>query len=353
MQQATKESIAHTIRSFWSARRVLKLFIFALLMANVSLYCVGTLARRQVIANATNQHSKLYMEYLQAVERARSVDTSKEQVNNNKDKDQGDVEQGEIIGKLSPYWFALREVRKQFPFYKMHILLPTTADSERDKKILDLFKQRPKGWSLSDESEGWARTFYVLPTKNIAAFQVVSYVRDDLKTWEWASVSIAAYSFALLFAFGWFWTRSLEEPNRSRHIKSKLRAMDALVAEMGISLSQLEQRATEHQALSPKALQALDELSAQIRLLAVNGSIEAARSAESYRVFHVIMQEINQLASQSRDLLKDCGAAGSDHAFEQELKLFRRKLYEFQSSANVEAGAEQQNDPSASSRRVG
>lgn len=283
-------SLSHTLKTFWTGKRFLKLLIFALIMANVTMYCVGVLARRQVIESAITHHNKVYTTYLQYVERYRKMSESTDK---------------ELPSGVSHYWLALREVRKQFPLFKLDVVLQGNAVGERDRKILEIFKNKPRGWSLTDETEGWARTFYVLPTKNISAFQAVSFVRDDLSAWEYTAMLIGGYSFVLLIAFGWFWTRGFDEPQSAaneKEIQTRLAAVGAVVDEIGAVINEL--RVALEKAPDSEVVNTLDELASQIRMLSVNGSIEAARSADTFRVFHVMMQEINHLATQSRELLK-------------------------------------------------
>lgn len=314
-------SVSHTLKTFWNGKRFLKLLIFSLIMANVTMYCVGVMARRQVVNNAINHHNKVYTAYLQAVERMRKPNDSIEK--------KSDV-------AVSPYWTALREVRKQFPFFKLNVVLQASAVGERDRKVMDVLKARPRGWSLTDETEGWARSFYVLPTKNTAAFQVVSFVRDDISAWEYTAIMIGVYSFVLLFAFGWFWTRALADASevpvpvatqaavtREEMIRERIAAINALMAEFETVLKDLH--ASLEKAPSQEVIQALDEIASQIRMLAVNGSIEAARSADSYRVFHVMMQEINQLATHSRELIKAVDLGDVRHKIEQLEAIFKSK----------------------------
>lgn len=281
-------SLSHTLKIFWTGKRFLKLLIFALIMANVTMYCVGVLARRQVIDNSINYHNKIYMTYLQYVERYRKMSESGEK---------------ELPSGVSHYWLALRELRKQFPLSRLNVVLHSTAVSDRDRKVLEVFKNKPRGWSLTDETEGWARTFYVLPTKNISAFQVVSFVREDLNAWENTAMMIGGYAFILLFAFGWFWTRGFDESSNAQEISARLAAASAVVDEIGVVINDL--RIALDKAPNADVVKTLDELASQIRMLAVNGSIEAARSVDTFRVFHVMMQEINHLATQSRELLKN------------------------------------------------
>lgn len=325
-----KASLLHTLKTFWTGKRFLKLFIFALLMGNVTLYCVGIVARRQVMTNSISHHNKVYTAYLQAVERARKVVSIPQpgapspEASGEGELTKPESENAEARDpkpSVSPYWVALRDVRRQFPFYRLNVALQGATDGERDKRVLDLLKNRPRGWNLTDETEGWARTFYVLPTRNVAAFQVVSYVRDDLNEWENTAILIGIYAFLLLFAFGWFWTRALDDsaaavpdqPFGSSGYRAEMReriaALGAAAREMESVLGELLRSVDEAERAIGElagsgAVAALDEIVAQVRLLALNGSIEAARSPEAYRVFHVVMHEINQLATQARDLLK-------------------------------------------------
>ncbi|MEW6056373.1 MAG: methyl-accepting chemotaxis protein [Bdellovibrionota bacterium] len=311
-----------TITRFWTRKRFVKLFLFALLMGNVTLYCVGMLARRQVMDTAIRHHNKVYTAYLQTVERSRkpaaqSASAADASVESNIEPKADGASKTEA-SKLteansvanSPYWLALRETRRQFPYHRVNVVLDGAVDAEAERRIFEVLKNRPRGWTVTDEAEGWARTFYVLPSRNTAALQVTSYVRDDIREWENTALLIGAYGFFLLFAFGWFWTRALDDAaGDSREsgsgedfqnaVRGQLSSIQTLSTEIGASLDELSRNVDAvHQKSSN-----LDEMLVQIRLLAINGSVEAARNAESYRVFHVIMQEINQLAASSRELV--------------------------------------------------
>lgn len=375
------------LRTFWSGKKLLQLFIFALLMGNISLYCVGMTAKRQVMANAMTQHYKIYAAFLQAVERARKPATDPQQ---NIDMAEADISATDdsTTANPSPYWSALKEMRRQFPYYRVAMLVQGGVDADADKKIFEMLRTRPRGWSITDENDGWARSFYTLSAHNTAALQVVSYVKDDLNAWEKTALMIGVYSFALLLIFGWLSMRGYEETSntsattlapvenaqaattesapRNEQLKEEirrrltliqdvLREMDTAFAGMHQAIENLEKHKT-----SPDdgVLKTLDEMVAQVRLLAVNGSIEAARSADTYRVFHVIMQEINQLATHSRELMKTL----TGQRPEMSLNEIREKLGELQgimrsgitmSNHDGATGGEPRSGGVKSSRRAG
>jgi hypothetical protein len=289
------------IRKFWTRKRVVKLLVFAFLTGNLTYYCVASISRRQIFGNSAAHHGKIYAAYLQAVERARQVNTPQPNLQEQ---------------PVSPYWKALRDVRSQFPFYRLNVVIKEAVQDEHEKNIISILKNRPKGWTATDEKDGWVRSYFALPTKNAAAFQVSSYVKEDLSSWEGAAVLIGAYAFALLFVFGWFWTRALDENTLSGEVRSKMSQIDAVLGEVGQALNHLKHEKKKEGPASKsfrdeETLRTLDELLAQVKLLAVNGSVEAARSTESYRVFHVLMQEIGQLATRARELVKEPGPSSS------------------------------------------
>lgn len=285
-------SFAHTLKNFWNSKRFLMLAIFSLVAGNITLYTVGYLARTRVAAGAIGHHSKVFQAYLQALDREAA---------------KADGTAG------TSYWSALREVRRQFPQNRVNIILQGSLESEKEPRIFETLRNRPRGWRFTDEDDGWSRSFFVLPTKNTAALQVVSYVRDELKEWQDTALTLGVYSFLLLFLFGWFWTRALDQPvgvagAAAPEVRRRLAALNDAVEQMGNVLAEMqaaveaaEKRTREVQ---PGVIGALDEMAAQIRLLTVNGSIEAARDAEAHRAFHVILTEINRISEHSRRLLR-------------------------------------------------
>lgn len=102
--ELSKESFAHTVKKFWTRKRLLKLFLFALILANISMYCVGILARKQVLNSTVSMHQKIYTAFMQSVEAAKLTRNKENQ-------------------SISPYWVALADIRKQFPFQKLNIVL--------------------------------------------------------------------------------------------------------------------------------------------------------------------------------------------------------------------------------------
>lgn len=282
-----------------------KLLVAALIIANATMYGVGVLARRQVMSNAISQHNKVYLAYLQTVERMR-----KGEVTGAKSPDTG----------VSPYWLALRELRKQFPYFKLNIEFQASAVGERDRKVMEVLKSHARGSSLSDQAGGWARSFYVLPTKNVAALRVTSLVRDDLNAWETTAKMIGGGIFMLLLAFGWLSSR---KPKYEAEIQQRIQGIKAIMSELDAVMMELV--SAMEKLPGQDAVKALDEMASQIRMLAVNGSIEAARSADTYRIFHVMMQEINQLATHSRELIKTFDVAGVQRQVAQIEEILRAK----------------------------
>ncbi len=371
VSEPLKESFAHTLKNFWTGKRFLKLFLFALVLGNITYYCVWMLARRQVVTNAASHHSKVYTAYVQAVERARktpdtapgSTATGLSAAANTSGNDGG----GETVSAdgatntlsaVSPFWGALREVRRQFPHLRVAVVLQGTVDGDRDRKVLDVLRARARDWVYNDTQDGWARSFYSLPTKNTAAFQVVSDVRDDLSSWETTAGVMGGYAFILLFAFGWFWTRALDEAEQAvpvaanGPVRSKINVLQQTAGEVGQVLAELQEELALIEAQStganPDVIKAIDDMTSQIRLLAVNGSIEAARSADAYRVFHVLMQEINQLATQCRTQLKSVEVGKGAYAG------MRRKLEQINARVNGEEAVGQPRSGAATAfRRVG
>ena len=124
---------------------------------------------------------------------------------------------------------------------------------------------------------------------------------------------IAACLFLFSVVSGWVWARVLgrvvsrkaENDQFKEEVNQRVRAINELAREMGAEIERLQAPVAQAHA---ETIRQLDEMAAQVRVLAVNGSIEAAKSPEAYRSFHVILQEINQLATQSRELLKKLGS---------------------------------------------
>ncbi|MBI3555328.1 MAG: methyl-accepting chemotaxis protein [Deltaproteobacteria bacterium] len=351
-----KESFAHTLKTFWTGKRFLKLFIFALLLGNITYYCVWMLARRQVVTNAANHHSKVYNAYVQAVERARKSPVPEAQGAPGVPAGEAVAPDGatSALSAISPYWGGLREVRKQFPHLRVAVVLQGTVDGDRDRKVLDVLRTRARDWVYNDTQDGWARSFYSLPTKDASAFQVVSDIRDDLAGWETTAGVMGGYAFILLFAFGWFWTRALDEAGQAVPVIKFLNQASQATGEVAVVLAELQREMAAIEAsdaaggLNPDVIKAIDDMTSQIRLLAVNGSIEAARSADAYRVFHVLMQEINQLATQCRAQLKNVDAGKGSYSG------VRRKLDQLQARVS---GDEEVGQPRSAAgtafRRVG
>ena len=151
---------------------------------------------------------------------------------------------------------------------------------------------------------------------------------------------MGGYAFMLLFAFGWFWTRALDEAGQivptsvAGPVRAKINVLHQTAGEVGTVLAELQEELALIEAhatgANPDVIKAIDDMTSQIRLLAVNGSIEAARSADAYRVFHVLMQEINQLATQCRAQLKTVEAGKSAYSG------MRRKIDQIQARVNGE-----------------
>lgn len=301
--------IVRTITGFWNKKRFLKLLVFALLMGNVTFYCVEQLARKQVLISANQHHVKIYTAFMQAIERTHRSNR----------------------GEATPsYTDALYELKKQFPFHRMNVLTQDDARFEKDKRTLEMLKNRPSGWSLITEEDGWASTYYSLPAA--AALEVTSYIRDDDKAWQWMAGVIGGYAFFLLLAFGWFWTRALADAEAEaaaapEFLKAKVAAMDALLAAMRSTLIEIRVSVDELERHHGAAatFEALTEITSHVQLLSINGSVEAARSAESYRVFHVLLEEIHRLSTEAATLLRDARAA-PDPGRGEKLSEIRSKL---------------------------
>lgn len=288
-----------------AGKRVFRLFGLAFLMAGATYCCVVTLAKRQAVSSAASRHGKIYLSYVQAVGRARknSPDAA---------ADGAAAAADPSMAGISPYWLALRDVRREFPSYRTNVLLQDTPDGDRERKILETLKNRPRDSMVSDEENGWARSFYALPTRNTAVLQVASDVQEELSGWESAALVIGACVFVALFAFGWLAMRVLGaarsepqlavQPSAVAGFRETTEQIGGVIAELQANLAALERRPPP---IRIEVAQELDELAAQIRMLALNGSIEAARSPEAYRVFHVLMQEINHLATHSRKRIKE------------------------------------------------
>ncbi len=300
-------------KTFFNGKRFLVLCIFALIAGNITLYVTGYFSRKRVQENSTKQHLRIFQTYLETVEKHRR-ESQPASIHEDPSTSQQSPE-----SEVSPYWKALVEIRKQFPQNKVSILIPESAQIDSDKKVFEILKNKPRGWQFTDESDGWARTFFVLPTKNATALQVIAYIKDELQEWQNTALLLGVYSFVLFLFFGWFWTRAggssignkllnIEEHTSKDLVQKKIQAIQMVFEEMSHTVFQVKS-SLEHLGKSTNQTQkaifdTIDEMILQIKNLTVNGLIEAARNAESYRVFHVIFDEISLLAVNARDLLK-------------------------------------------------
>ena len=287
--QFSRRSIAYTLKKFWGRQRVAKLFSFALLLANLTMYGVNTIAKKQVIKNTVSQQTRIYNAFLTTVEKYKVGKTTQ-------------------LEKASPYWSALRVLRLQYPQYRLVILSSDSEAAKLEEKVVSRLRNKPKGHNFTDEVDGWTRTFYLLPTREFAALQVVTYTRDDLSAWGEAAALIGAYAFVLLLAFGWFWTRSLTS-NSSEHseqpTRNQIAAVKAVLDEMAVMIERV--RSDLMRIAASGSVPDFSITFDQIRALVINGSIEAARNVDAYRVFHVILNEINLLALRARDQVQGGG----------------------------------------------
>lgn len=299
--------VVQTLQRHWTGKRLLVLAIFALAWGNVVCYSVGFFARRNFLETVVNQHQKTYSNFIQTLDRSDSND--------------------EAIG----------EIQRQFPQYKIEVIENESAVGSDEKEVLTFLKNRPKGWRHTEEVDGWARSFFVMPQSNdeesLTAFRVVSYVRDDLQNWQKLAINLGIYSFFFFVLFGWFWSRAVdftaqksleEEQRRVGEISQKLVALNRIAEEIGKVVGELRVAVQRVEVLAGGSqtgvVHALEEISGQIRLLALNAAVEASRSPESYRVFGVLTQEISALSERSRELLTKIGSRGYD------MSVVRQKL---------------------------
>lgn len=286
----------------WGGKKFLKLLVSSAFFAGVTWVCINAVARKQVIANAVGRHHGAYTAFNGYLE---------------KSKQQASASTEEPKKKASAhYWAALNEVRKLYPEYRVEIIVQPKTDSPAtaSAEIWEKLRSRPFGWLVADEAGGWARSFYVLPTKNTAALWISSDVSVELAGWKVPLALFSLYVFSMLAAYGWLWAQR-ESEAAERIVAAQREEVLKLVAGMQQTLGEFEAvlgdlrsnvAVLELRGPFPNgdAFKSLEDLIAQIRVLAVNGSIEAARSAESYRVFHALMQEINQHATQARETIK-------------------------------------------------
>lgn len=361
--QATKASLMHTLRAFWTGKRFLKLFLFALLLGDLTYYCVSMLAKQQLIHNVVRRHDRIYYSYLQVFEQLRRLPSTESSVTASAPaqaaKDSGaDPSLGGDQAN-SAYWSALRELRRQNPQMRLDIIVQGTVGAEREARVMEALRAHMRDWLVTDEREGSVHSFYLLPTRVFAAFQVTTDAREDFAAWERTSIVMGGYAFILLLAFGWFWTRALDEGDvASRVSKDKIREIYRVMSEISAALEGLQNSLADLEREQGRGigerLRGLNDNLAQIRLFAVNGSIEAARSAETYRVFSVLMQEINQLATSMRDQVKALddgrgGVAVSTSELQSRITQLRSKLSHEAGDFSREAAS----SPTTTFRRVG
>jgi hypothetical protein len=309
-----------TVRVFFSGKRMLVLLIFALLFGNISFYLVDRAANRQIEKSFTLSHAKVYQSYLQFVERA------KKEINlSNNGPQPYTPGVGTNTLSQSPYWLALREMKKTFPQHRINVVLENSLETDVDRKLFEVIRNKPKGWTTNVEVDGWIRSVYVLPTRDIAALEVVSYLRDEVTAWQDVSIFSSLFGFTLFFAFGWFWTRSLQ--HTAGDVRVHLKGLGQTSQQIGDLLTKTEHilrglangaTANNQPAMN---LQDLRDALNQIKLLAVNGSLEAGRSGELGKMTLLIMSEINHLANTAKEKIagfenKSGGGATKNTIFE-------------------------------------
>lgn len=350
--------MAHEINKDQQSYRFLKVFVSALVIGVLTGGCVRMLARRQVLNSATSRQGKIFTEFMQASERNRkSLPTLN--VQTGQESATSETASEPTASSESPYWAALREVRKQFPYFSINLVLQGTPDGDRERTVLEVLKSRSREWAYNDEREGWARTFFVLPTRNTAALHVQSDVRDDLFAWDVTAGLLGFYVFGALFTLCWVWSGG--SPSNlafRRDINRTVQAFHKTTVDVGHTITDLKANLLQLQlrqtGVGSEKLKNLDDMAAQIRLLAVNGSLEASRSPENFRVFQILMQEINQLASQIRSELKPEGVpAEKAHQNTEVQPSVHQKLKDIRFTIDDEKPAEGKGLGVVAFRRVG
>lgn len=337
-------SISHTLSKFWNGKRFIILAIFSLMAGNIVAYVVGSLAEKQLRETTVVSHGKIFSLFNELLEQEKKTTTTTLPVSDAVNTvAQNDALSPDFEPSLTAsFWGALKEVRKQFPSNKAGLITDATADNEREKKILTLLKNRPKGWKFTELEDGWLRSYFVLPTKSVSSFEVVSYVRDELQAWKSTAVWLGLFTGLIFLAFGWFWSRALDQRPVNAvafaHVDERIEGITRVIHEMGVVLVEMEVSLEQAQRSSfilptEKATQIAEYLS-QMKMLVVNGTIEAGRTNGAGKIFVTIFQELAKSIESTRVLLKDEARAENEEV--KRLKQTLAKASEFTASVSKE-----------------
>ena len=274
--QSSFNLLKMTLSRFINPKRMVVLAIFALVCANAIIVLVGYKARIQVLSQTRTHHGRIYSSFEKDVERYRATMNAK----------------NPAAVPASPWWLAWRDLVRKYPINRFRLIVSSPTLSAKDKTLLEGLKNKPRGFTTSDEHAGWSRSYFLLPTKNAAALVVYSYVKEELLTWRDLSVGIGIYSFFIFMSLGWFWTRA-----QQNEISLKVQGIRKILDQVSQTIQEIDS-IIQNQGMGAHI--ELQQKLEQIQLLAVNGSIEAMRTDQQQRVFLGILQEINQLAMQSK-----------------------------------------------------
>lgn len=312
------------LRRYVDPKRSVLLLLFSLLCANVIGFLAQWMAGQQVSASARATHARVYAAYEKAVDRNRRlVGTAKQglQIQNMLSNLNGGHEgqagqQASAHGTpekpapaaSSPWWMALQDLKKEFPSLRIGIIVKSP--------VLDSIKNGPRGFTVSNDDSGWARSYFLLPTRNAAALTVSSFTKQELAYWRDQSVRLGIYTFLIFMAFGWFWMRALQDSeNRAAAlpreqqalVAAKIAEIRATLAAMATLTEDLRHGVRDAERVADLStnpiLKGIEESVNHIHLLAINGSLESLRSPDAQRVFHELLQEINQLSLKSKRLI--------------------------------------------------
>ncbi len=295
-------SINAAISRFVNPKRFVMLSFFALLAGYSTTAMVQILATNQVRGSARLQHAKVFLAYERAVERHRKLlGTAQEgmQIQNMVSALNSERAVAPRTPEASPWWLGLHDVRKEFSSLRIGILVRNAQSSPDALHLLERVQNKPRGYSASDEEKGWNRSFFLLPTRNAAAFTVSSYVKDEVGFWKEGALKVGLCVVMLFLAFGWFWTRAQGDIVMNKtDIVARVGAMRMVADEMGLCLKEIQaamaELKTDREQSGGALSRGIAECVDHIHLLAVNGSLESLRTAETQRMFHGLLQEINQ-----------------------------------------------------------
>ena len=157
-------SINAAASRFVNPKRFVMLSFFALLAGYSATIMVQTLATNQVRGSARLQHSKVYSSYERAVDRHRKLlGTAQEgmQIQSMVSALNNEKPAATRTPETSPWWLALHDVRKEFPSLRISVLVQNAQTSADVLHFLERVKDKPRGYSASDEEKGWNRSnFY-------------------------------------------------------------------------------------------------------------------------------------------------------------------------------------------------